>query len=89
MDAFYDWQGGLVWMRMDGAPEADILRALLKKHGGGHATLMRADPAARKLTPAFEPQPAAVAALEARIRAKLDPRGIFNPGKMATQEMAA
>ena len=89
VDAFYDWQGGLVWMRMDGAPEADSLRTLLKKHGGGHATLIRVDPAARNLTPAFEPQPAAIAALEARIRAKLDPKGIFNPGKMAQQEMAA
>ena len=39
-DAFYDWQGGLVWLRMDGgAAEADLLRALLDRHGGGHATL--------------------------------------------------
>ncbi|WP_180901047.1 glycolate oxidase subunit GlcE [Martelella soudanensis] len=89
VDAFYDWQGGLVWMRMDGAPEDRVLRALLRSHGGGHATLMRADAAARGMVPAFEPQPAAVAALEARIRAKFDPSGIFNPGKMARQEMQA
>ena len=24
-DAFYDWQGGLVWLRMEAEPEADTL----------------------------------------------------------------
>ena len=89
VDAFYDWQGGLIWMRMDGTPEADILRALVRRHGGGHATLIRADKAARTLIPAFEPQLPAIAALNARIRQKLDPKGIFSPGKMDRQEIAA
>ncbi|MBB4124072.1 glycolate oxidase subunit GlcE [Martelella radicis] len=89
VDALYDWQGGLIWMRMDGAPEPGRLRALIKSHGGGHATLMRADPTARALIPAFEPQPPAIAALSARIKQKLDPKGIFSPGKMAKEEMAA
>ena len=35
-----------------GEPEADVLRALLRKHGGGHATLVRATPAdARRACP--------------------------------------
>lgn len=89
VDAFYDWQGGLIWMRLDGAPEDRVLRALIARHGGGHATLMRADPVARATVPAFEPQAEAIAALEARIRAKLDPKGIFSPGKMARQEIDA
>jgi glycolate oxidase FAD binding subunit len=82
VDAFYDWQGGLVWMRMEAEPEADLLRALIPRFGGGHATLMRASDALRASTPAFEPQPAPLAALSERIRQTLDPAGIFNPGKM-------
>ncbi len=82
VDAFYDWQGGLVWMRMEAEPDADLLRALIPRFGGGHATLMRASDALRASTPAFEPQPAPLAALSERVRQTLDPAGIFNPGKM-------
>ncbi|TPW28772.1 glycolate oxidase subunit GlcE [Martelella alba] len=89
VDAFYDWQGGLIWMRMDGGCEARILRTLIARHGGGHATLLRAGIGERQIVPAFEPAPAAVATLTARIRATFDPRGIFNPGKMERQEIAA
>ncbi|MCZ7885215.1 MULTISPECIES: glycolate oxidase subunit GlcE [Agrobacterium] len=83
IDAFYDWQGGLVWMQMEADPEADLLRGAIRALGGGHATLVRASDAARATVAAFEPRPAAEALLSARIREKLDPAGIFNPGKMA------
>ncbi len=83
IDAFYDWQGGLVWMQMEADPEAALLRRYIKALGGGHATLVRAPERVRAMTPAFEPQPDAVAALSARIKEKLDPAGIFGPGKMA------
>ena len=83
VDAFYDWQGGLIWMRMEADPEAELLRRYIKALGGGHATLMRASEQVRAVTPAFEPQPDAVAALSARVKQKLDPAGIFSPGKMA------
>ncbi len=80
---FYDWQGGLVWVRMEGGDaEADIVRALVKQAGGGHATLVRAAPSTRAAVPVFEPQPAALAALSARLKAEFDPRGILNPGRM-------
>jgi glycolate oxidase FAD binding subunit len=82
VDAFYDWQGGLVWMRMEADPEAALLRTVIARLGGGHATLMRASDVLRERTPAFEPQPAPLAALSQRVRQKLDPAGIFNPGKM-------
>ncbi|OLP57103.1 2-hydroxy-acid oxidase [Rhizobium rhizosphaerae] len=82
VDAFYDWQGGLVWLRMEAEPEAALLRGLIAKAGGGHATLLRANPAARAAIPAFEPQPAPLAALAARVKASLDPHGLFNPGRM-------
>ncbi|MGL3606009.1 FAD-binding protein [Rhizobium sp. G187] len=83
IDAFYDWQGGLIWMRMEADPEAEVLRHGVRTLGGGHAALLRASPAVRAATPAFEPQTSAVALLSARVRAKLDPHGIFNPGLMA------
>ena len=82
VDAFYDWQGGLVWMRMEADAEADLLRRFMHALGGGHATLMRAPDSMRAAMSAFEPQADAVALLSARVKEKFDPAGIFNPGKM-------
>ena len=82
VDAYYDWQGGLVWMRMEAEPEGEMLRRYIHALGGGHATLMRATPGHRAMTSAFQPQPEAVALLSARVKEKFDPAGIFNPGKM-------
>ena len=39
VDAFYDWQGGLVWLRMEAEPEPETVRGLIRHFGGGHATL--------------------------------------------------
>jgi glycolate oxidase FAD binding subunit len=82
VDAFYDWQGGLVWLRMEADAEAAMLRHFIKVLGGGHATLVRATPEILATIPVLEPQPEAIAALEARIKAKFDPRGIFRSGVM-------
>ena len=82
VDAYYDWQGGLIWMRMEADPEASLLRRFIKALGGGHATLIRASEAMRADVAAFQPQPEAVAMLSARVKEKFDPAGIFNPGKM-------
>ncbi|WP_439507956.1 FAD-binding protein [Yoonia sp.] len=68
----YDWAGGLVWLLADGD-----LRARLGDFKG-HATLIRG----QAHVPVFQPEPAPVAALTAGLRAKFDPRGIFNPGMM-------
>ena len=81
-DAFYDWQGGLIWLRMEFDPEADTVRRLVKKFGGGHATLVRAALEWRASNPVFEPQPPALAALSARLKAEFDPKGILNPDRM-------
>ena len=81
-DAFYDWQGGLIWIRCEGDPEAEALRALIKKHGGGHATLIRASEEQRRTIPVFDPQQPALAALSRRLKEQFDPMGILNPGKM-------
>jgi glycolate oxidase FAD binding subunit len=82
VEAFYDWQGGLIWLRIDGEPEADAVRRLVSAHGGGHATLVRASPAERAAIPVFEPQSGALAALAARLKEQFDPQGILNPGRM-------
>ncbi|ALN72343.1 glycolate oxidase subunit GlcE [Aureimonas sp. AU20] len=83
-DAFYDWQGGLVWLRMDaGLAEADLIRALVARHGGGHATLVRAPEGERLSLPVFQPQPGPLAALSRRLKDQFDPAGILNPGRMA------
>ena len=82
VDAFYDWQGGLVWLRMEADAEGELLRRYMHALGGGHATLLRASPAVRAATASFQPQPEAVALLSARVKARFDPAGIFNPGKM-------
>lgn len=82
-EAFYDWQGGLVWLRTEGDPEAETLRKIIRKLGGGHATLVRASPAWRAAVPVFQPQPQALAGLSARLKEQFDPKGILNPGRMS------
>ncbi|HMM64623.1 MAG TPA: FAD-binding protein [Mesorhizobium sp.] len=87
VSAFYDWQGGLAWLSMEGGePEAGLLRGLVQKFGGGHATLLRAAAAERAAIPPFEPQPPALAALSARLKAEFDPRNILNPGRMVAAD---
>ncbi len=82
-DAFYDWQGGLVWLRMEsGAPDGELVRGLVARHGGGHATLVRASEADRLTVPVFHPQPVALAALSRRLKEQFDPKGVLNPGRM-------
>src|SRR5690606_22677526 len=83
VDAFYDWQGGVVGLRMEAEPGAALLRQVIELFGGSHATLRRATAAWRTAVPTFEPQPPALAALSARLRAEFDPKGILNPGRMA------
>ncbi len=84
VSAFYDWQGGLIWLQMEhGDPEAELVRALVKRHGGGHATLVRAAPALRAALAVFQPQEPALAALSARLKEQFDPKNILNPGRIA------
>ncbi len=83
-DAFYDWQGGLVWLRLDDVSDVkgSAVRSAIAKHGGGHATLIRASEAVRQTIPVFHPETAPVAAMSSRIKAALDPDGLFNIGRM-------
>jgi glycolate oxidase FAD binding subunit len=83
---FHDWGGGLVWLAVP-AGQADGGAAAIRNaltSLGGHATLVRAPVDLRLTVPVFQPQPAPVAALEARVRASFDPAGLFNPGLMTS-----
>ena len=86
---YYDWQGGLVWMRMEGDAEAPLVRDAVAKFGGGHATLLRAPESVRASVPVFQPQPAALASLSSRLRDEFDPRMILNPGRMYVSARSA
>ncbi|MCR9123124.1 MAG: FAD-binding protein [Phyllobacteriaceae bacterium] len=82
--AFFDWQGGLVWLRLDGDDaRAELVRDAVAAHPGGHALLVRASADLRARIDVFHPEPAPVAALSERIRASIDPDGVFNSGRRA------
>lgn len=74
----FDWAGGLTWLSTDAEP--DFVRSTATA-AGGHAMLVRADEALRRVVPAFHPQAPGVAALEARVRAAFDPHGVFETGR--------
>ena len=80
---FYDWAGGLVWLRVPPSPRADapLVRHVLEGLGG-HATLIRADDATRAEVPVFQPQPPALDGLTRRLKSAFDPENILNPGQM-------
>ena len=82
--ALMDWGGGLIWLCTSAGLD---LRAKLAGIGG-HATLMRAEAATKARLGVFQPEPAAVAALSAGLRAKFDPRGILNSGLMTKTQAA-
>jgi len=78
--AFYDWSGGLIWLALPAAQDAD--HELVRAGLSGHATLLRAPPAVRVAVPVFHPRPPALAALSSRVKESFDPKGLFNPGRM-------
>ncbi len=83
-DYYFDWGGGLIWAaiagRLDGG--AEIVRTAIATHGGGHGTLLRAAESIRAAVDVFEPLPAPLAALSARVKASFDPHRVLNPGRM-------
>jgi glycolate oxidase FAD binding subunit len=80
---YYDWGGGLIWLAMPfaGEPGAAAIREAVAAVGG-HATLVRADPAVRAAVDVFQPEQAAIAALNKRVKESFDPKGLLNPGRL-------
>jgi glycolate oxidase FAD binding subunit len=84
---YLDWGGGLLWAAVAGAEDggAAAVRAAIRGadgRGTGHATLIRGAPGLRGAVPVFEPMPAPLAALAARVKESFDPRHILNRGRM-------
>ncbi|MGI4732580.1 MAG: FAD-binding protein [Janthinobacterium lividum] len=77
-DWLLDWAGGLIWLAADDA--ATVVRDAATA-AGGHAALVRAPATVRAAVPAFHPQPAGLAALEARVRRAFDPAEVFETGR--------
>ncbi len=84
-DCYFDWGGGLIWLAIpasdDSARTGDAVRSAIADCGG-HATLIRASEATRAAIDVFQPQPAPLAALTARVKDSFDPNRILNPGRM-------
>ncbi len=83
--AVFDWGGGLIWLAV---PEGTDLRAALGAFDG-HATLVRAAPEVKARLGSFAQSPPPLAAIEAGLRARFDPKGLFDPGLKAPVEGAA
>ena len=73
-EVLIDWAGAQCWLRSD-APVQQIRE--IATAAGGHAALWRGDS-----DMPFPPLPPALFALHRRLKAQLDPRGLFNPGRM-------
>jgi glycolate oxidase FAD binding subunit len=71
-----EWGGALRWLRSHRPAQEVRARAA---ELGGHATLFRGGDRAAG---AFTPLPAALLAIQRRLKAEFDPAGIFNPGRM-------
>lgn len=76
-----DWGGGRITARL---PEGTDLRALIAPYTG-HATRLMSGLTAvtGQGGGAFEPEPAPIQALTQSLRARFDPRGILNAGRLA------
>jgi glycolate oxidase FAD binding subunit len=79
---FADWGGGLLWASgpATGAMHAAVTRAA--NQSGGVWQIVRAPDGLSAAVDAVSPDPAPLAAIAARVKAVLDPHGIFNPGRM-------
>jgi len=84
---YFDWGGGLIWTAAEAAPDdgarglANAMQATMTKTGG-HSTVLKAPDGLRQAVSTFQPPIPPVAAIEAGLRARFDPRGLFNPGLM-------
>jgi glycolate oxidase FAD binding subunit len=77
-----DWGGGLVWAAGPAteAAHAQVMRAAAEARGS--FTLFRAPEPLRAAVAVMPPEAPALAGIAARVKAALDPAGVFNPGRM-------
>ncbi|MNP55480.1 glycolate oxidase FAD binding subunit [compost metagenome] len=68
-----DWAGAQRWLKSEA--RAETIRAAVSRLGG-HATCYSASDSP------FQPLPAALLRYHQQLKQRLDPQGIFNPGRM-------
>lgn len=77
-----DWGGGLIWIA---GPATEAAHAAVVAAAGaarGTFTLFRAPEPLRAAVAVLPEEPPALVAIGARVKAALDPAGVFNPGRM-------
>ena len=77
-----DWGGGLVWAAAPATAESHAAVMAAAAAVGGTFTLFRAPDPLRAAVAVIPPEPPALAALSARVKAALDPAGRLNPGRL-------
>jgi len=82
VEAFGDWGGGLLWISHPVSVEAVETLRWMTQSSGGHVTVVSAPESLRRACSVFHPQPQALQALTARVKASFDPLGILNPSRM-------
>ncbi len=77
-----DWGGGLVWIAGPATEAAHAAVMAAAAAARGSFTLFRAPAPMRAALPVLPEEAPALAAIGARVKAALDPLGLFNPGRM-------
>lgn len=77
-----DWGGGLVWVAGPATETAHRAVMAAAQAARGTFTLFRAPDSLRAAVPVVPEEPAALAAIGARVKAVMDPMGILNPGRL-------
>ena len=82
VEALYDWQGGLIWLRIDGEPEAEAVRRLIRTswRRARDAGARVARPSAPR-SPVFEPQEAAARGVGGAAEGTVRSARYLQPGK--------
>jgi glycolate oxidase FAD binding subunit len=88
-EAIVDGGGGLIWFALPPSADAGagVIRARVAA-AHGHAMLFRATEAVRAAVDVFPPLAPGLAALNRRIRAGFDPRGLFNRDRLYAEPSA-
>ncbi len=79
----YDWGGALLWLETEATGDAGAaaIRGALAARGA-HASLHRGPAELRARIDTFQPLPEPLMRLQREIKAKFDPAGVLNPGRM-------
>ncbi|MCB1884385.1 MAG: FAD-binding protein [Geminicoccaceae bacterium] len=81
-ETLFDWAGGLVWLAASGLEAAPPERVRGAVREDGHATLVKAPIEIRRTIEVMPPLSPGLLALNRRVKAGFDPKGVLNPGRL-------